>query len=48
MHNYLMRWLFAPSKWWQFWKPQSGAQGGLLFGLLLAALLALIALTITP
>jgi len=26
----VVRWFFAPAYWWQFWRPGSGATGGLI------------------
>lgn len=34
--NRFMAWLTTPCPWWQFWNPQSGAEGGVLGGLVLA------------
>ena len=29
--NTFVRWFLAPAFWWQFWMPQSGLAGGLIF-----------------
>lgn len=38
---FTLRWMFKPAPWWQFWMPQSGAHGGLLFGAVVVSLLTL-------
>lgn len=35
----ILRWWRTPAAWWQFWLPQSGFIGGLLFGALITQLL---------
>jgi len=45
MRDHLKHWLSANAKWWQFWMPQSGGRGGVVFGLLLGVLIALIVFT---
>jgi hypothetical protein len=31
-------WPFRPARWWQFWRPRSGAVGGCILSLVLMAL----------
>jgi len=30
------KWCKKPAKYWQFWLPQSGAVGGIIFGLIIS------------
>jgi hypothetical protein len=30
-------WFWRRAKWWQFWLPQSGVEGGMIFGGIVAA-----------
>lgn len=42
MINKFKQWYFKPAKWWHFWLPQSSIEGGLILGLVLAAILFII------
>lgn len=38
MINKLNKWFYKPAKWWQFWLPQSGMEGGAILGLILSVI----------
>lgn len=47
MKNKIEEWKYRPAKWYQFWRPQSGTTGGLIFGSLIMIVLILIMETLT-
>lgn len=37
MKRAIVAWAYRDAEWWQFWMPQSGPLGGVIFGLVLSA-----------
>ena len=36
------QWYFKPAKWWEFWLPQSGIEGGVILGAVLSLILFIV------
>lgn len=41
-YSWLERWAIKPAKWYHFWRPQSGAAGGLLFSAMIVIVVAIL------
>jgi hypothetical protein len=45
MNSEIFKWLTKPARWYEFWLPQSGIVGGMIFGALFAVIPAAVYLT---
>jgi len=36
MHRVIRQWINTPAEWWEFWLPQSGLVGGVVFYFIMA------------